>query len=696
MHEAAPSRCGRPAWRVLRAADDGVAALAEGFQLARNDLSRRQESARREVFDALLAGGAEAAAVLGRAADLGLDLAAPHAVLVVAGTSRSFEGDRCASLLGRLERALQGRYGDAGVLLAVKGGDAGLHLRRARRATRSPRRGSARSGADRRRTAGPAGGARSGARGPGPDGVRAPTSRRATPWTSPSGCGLPGPVVDAGALVVYRVLLRDREALDELDRGRLGPLPRPAAAPARCSRRWTPTTRPAVSRPRPPGGCTCRCAPSPTGWPASRELLGIDPTDPARAVRAAGRGARGAGAGLAGRPADCRRPATSGARTVRRGAPVRRGLGPTTLEGSPPDPQGAAVLDVPFWAWVGLRRRRARHARGRPARPPRRPRDRLPGGRLVERRLGRPVPGLRRRRLGDPRHDGRRGVHDGLAAREEPVGRQPLRLRPDLRLLQVPRAYQHRVLFFGVLGALVFRGIFLAAGVAVVNRFTAVLFGFAAVLLYSAWKLLKDDDDSYDPGTSVAVRMLRKVVPVRDEYAGTKFFVKEAGRRVATPLLAVVVAHRGGRPGLRRRQRAGRPGGQRRRLHRLHQQRLRHPRPAGAVLPALRPAGPVPLPQHRPGAHPRLHRRQADPAGLPQDDHTSIPEIPSLVSLAVIVLVLAASIVLSLRLPAPEDRHRWRHRGRTYGVVGAVRSTPSWPGRTARTPPATTVSVRPG
>jgi len=107
---------------------------------------------------------------------------------------------------------------------------------------------------------------------------------------------------------------------------------------------------------------------------------------------------------------------------------------------------------------------------------------------------------------------------------------------------KVPRAYQHRVLFLGVLGALVFRGIFLAAGVAVVNQFTAVLFAFAAVLLYSAWKLTKDDESAYDPGTSVALRVLRKVVPVRDEYAGTKFFVKEAGKRVATPLLAVVVA----------------------------------------------------------------------------------------------------------------------------------------------------------
>lgn len=107
---------------------------------------------------------------------------------------------------------------------------------------------------------------------------------------------------------------------------------------------------------------------------------------------------------------------------------------------------------------------------------------------------------------------------------------------------KVPREYQHRVLFFGVVGALIFRGIFLAAGVAIVSQFAAVLFVFAAILLYSAYKLLKDDDGAFDPGTSVAVRLLRKVVPVGEEYQGARFFVKEAGKRVATPLLAVVVA----------------------------------------------------------------------------------------------------------------------------------------------------------
>jgi tellurite resistance protein TerC len=107
---------------------------------------------------------------------------------------------------------------------------------------------------------------------------------------------------------------------------------------------------------------------------------------------------------------------------------------------------------------------------------------------------------------------------------------------------KVPRAYQHRVLFFGVLGALIFRGIFLAAGVAIVNRFTAVLFAFAAILIWSAIKLLRGEEDTVDPGKSLSVRLLRRIVPISDEYHGAKFFVTQAGKRIGTPLLAVVAA----------------------------------------------------------------------------------------------------------------------------------------------------------
>jgi len=106
----------------------------------------------------------------------------------------------------------------------------------------------------------------------------------------------------------------------------------------------------------------------------------------------------------------------------------------------------------------------------------------------------------------------------------------------------VPKQYQHRALFYGVIGALVFRAIFIGAGVAIVSKFTAVLFVFAAILLWSAYKLMKDDDSEYDPSTNIAVRLVRKLMPVQDEYVGAKFFVKQAGKWIATPLFVVVVA----------------------------------------------------------------------------------------------------------------------------------------------------------
>ena len=217
---------------------------------------------------------------------------------------------------------------------------------------------------------------------------------------------------------------------------------------------------------------------------------------------------------------------------------------------------------------------------------------------------------------------------------------------------KVPREYQHRVLFYGVIGALVFRGIFLAAGVAVVSKFTAVLFVFAAILLYSAWKLMRGEDDSFDPGSSVAVRLLRKFVPVREEYDGTKFFVKEAGRRVATPLLAVVVA--------------------------IEAADLVF---AVDSVPAVLAVSDDPFIVYSSNAFAILGLRSLYflLSGLLDRFHllskglalilgfigvklilqaahktisASVPEIPSMVSLGVIVTVLTASVVLSLRRPA--------------------------------------------
>ena len=220
---------------------------------------------------------------------------------------------------------------------------------------------------------------------------------------------------------------------------------------------------------------------------------------------------------------------------------------------------------------------------------------------------------------------------------------------------KVPREYQHRVLFLGVIGALLFRAAFLAAGVAVVNQFTAVLFVFAAVLLYSAYKLIKDEDESYDPGKSVAIRLLRKVVPVRDEYDGTRFVVKELGKRVATPLLAVVVAIEAADlvfavdsvPAV---------------LAVSDDAFIVYTSNAFAIL-GLRA-----LYFLLAGLLERFHHLSKGLAiilafiGVKlvlQAGHkvidSSIPEIPSLVSLAVILVVLGGSVVLSLLRPATDD-----------------------------------------
>ncbi len=105
----------------------------------------------------------------------------------------------------------------------------------------------------------------------------------------------------------------------------------------------------------------------------------------------------------------------------------------------------------------------------------------------------------------------------------------------------VPREYQHRVLFLGVLGALVFRGAFIAAGSVLIASFSWVLYVFAAFLLWTGWKMLRQRNEHIDVENSRALRLFRRFVPTTDEYHGQKFFVRHGGKLVATPLLAVLV-----------------------------------------------------------------------------------------------------------------------------------------------------------
>jgi len=106
----------------------------------------------------------------------------------------------------------------------------------------------------------------------------------------------------------------------------------------------------------------------------------------------------------------------------------------------------------------------------------------------------------------------------------------------------VPRQYQFRVLFWGIFGALVLRAAFIFAGVALIERFEWVLYVFGVFLLYTAWKIAHHDEtEEVDYSQNLALRAVRKVIPSSDEYDGQKLFTKKNGKRLATPLFAVLV-----------------------------------------------------------------------------------------------------------------------------------------------------------
>ncbi|MFM8601081.1 MAG: TerC family protein [Actinomycetota bacterium] len=106
---------------------------------------------------------------------------------------------------------------------------------------------------------------------------------------------------------------------------------------------------------------------------------------------------------------------------------------------------------------------------------------------------------------------------------------------------KVPAQYQHRVLFWGIFGALAMRLGFIFAGVAIINSFKFTLILFGLFLLYSGIKLLQTHDEGFDPSDSRAMRIFHRFVPSTDELDGQKMFTRVNGKRIATPLLAVLV-----------------------------------------------------------------------------------------------------------------------------------------------------------
>lgn len=107
---------------------------------------------------------------------------------------------------------------------------------------------------------------------------------------------------------------------------------------------------------------------------------------------------------------------------------------------------------------------------------------------------------------------------------------------------QVPREYQHRTLFWGIFGALVMRFVFIFLGVAIIERFDYVLIGFGLFLIYTGVGVFRHgDEDDKDPSDTRTMRLFHRFIPTTDELDGQKLFTKKNGKRLATPLLAVLV-----------------------------------------------------------------------------------------------------------------------------------------------------------
>ena len=110
-----------------------------------------------------------------------------------------------------------------------------------------------------------------------------------------------------------------------------------------------------------------------------------------------------------------------------------------------------------------------------------------------------------------------------------------------LTYFRIPSEYQHRVLFWGIFGALVLRAIFIFAGIALIERFDWVLYVFGAFLLYTAGKLIFSDNEHVDPGKSRFLKIVNRIVPSTDQLDGQKLFTRVDAKRLATPLFAVLV-----------------------------------------------------------------------------------------------------------------------------------------------------------
>jgi tellurite resistance protein TerC len=105
----------------------------------------------------------------------------------------------------------------------------------------------------------------------------------------------------------------------------------------------------------------------------------------------------------------------------------------------------------------------------------------------------------------------------------------------------VPKKYQFRTLFWGIFGALVLRAIFIFSGVALLESFEWMLAIFGVVLLYSAWKIATHDDAELHPENNPVLKLVNRIIPSSPDYDGQKLFTVKNGKRIATPLFAVLI-----------------------------------------------------------------------------------------------------------------------------------------------------------
>lgn len=105
----------------------------------------------------------------------------------------------------------------------------------------------------------------------------------------------------------------------------------------------------------------------------------------------------------------------------------------------------------------------------------------------------------------------------------------------------VPPENQPKVLVWGILGAVVMRFLFIFIGVQLITKFTFMIYIFGALLIYTAFKMLKGQEENFDPSQMPVLKFMKKLMPLKDNYHGDNFFVKEAGKLFATPLFATLL-----------------------------------------------------------------------------------------------------------------------------------------------------------